>query len=103
MKNYNLFTNGEWIVLRPDDSTPWTRVFSNKSDFMIVEAYGNDVTEAEANAKLCAAAPDLLKAAERLFIDAEERGETRDENTGELFDDWQELYNAIQKASYEHI
>ena len=55
-------TKGVWFVNRDNESAPHTVVFSSKDDLSIAEALGNSNEEAEANAKLIAAAPDLLKA-----------------------------------------
>lgn len=57
------FTPEPWEVHKPEQE-PWTKVYSKAPGqvFVIVETYGDDNTEAEANAKLCAAAPDLLQA-----------------------------------------
>jgi len=50
------------------------------------------------DADLIAAAPDLLSAAETLLTDALDRDECHDEETGEMYDDWAALDEAIRKA-----
>ena len=42
---------------------------------------------------------DLLEAAEGLLTDALDRGECHDEDTGEMFDDWKALEQAITNAT----
>jgi len=43
-------------------------------------------------------APDLLVAAKALLANALDRDECHDEETGEMFDDWKALQDAINKA-----
>jgi len=42
---------------------------------------------------------DLLKASKEVLIDADDRGDIRDED-GNLFEDWQMLIRAIQKVEH---
>ncbi len=53
-----------------------------------------------ANARLIAAAPDLLAALEGLYNDAQDRGETTDDD-GNEYDDWMFAREAIAKAKGE--
>lgn len=53
------------------------------------------------NLPLISAAPDLLEAAKHLIEDAIDRGECFDEETGEMYEDWKALQQAINKAE-EH-
>jgi hypothetical protein len=60
----NKHTQGKWHVNINDDQEPQTKVFSEALDFVLCEVDGEDLTEAEANARLIASAPCLLKALE---------------------------------------
>lgn len=53
----------------------------------------------DANACLVTAAPKMLEALRTLYQDADDRDETRDEETGELFDDWAAALEAINEAT----
>jgi len=60
------FTKGGWTIKNPiaeydSYSNMWFVVIWSESDRIIQRIYGSTKSEAEANAKLIAAAPDLLK------------------------------------------
>jgi peroxiredoxin len=67
------------------------------NDEFLTDSWGDTKQQAEANARLIAAAPDLLKALQWLLEDADDRGEIRDDD-GELYDDWKNAIAAIKKA-----
>jgi hypothetical protein len=88
------FTKGEWKTINWNGTLNSTVMTSNESD-IICETYYNkdshiDVDEAEANAKLIAAAPDLLNAA----ILMKENGFQTPSNK-----DFDKLVKAIKKAT----
>jgi hypothetical protein len=95
------FTPGPWSI------NEWTQ----KDDRISIGAVGTpliayvpsrDVSynEQKCNANLIAAAPDLLEAVEDLYWNAEDRGETTDED-GQEYDDWKAVRLAIKKAKGE--
>ncbi len=51
-----------------------------------------------ANARLIAAAPDLLEAVEKFLEDADDRDEVIDPETGEAYEDFKQLRAAVTKA-----
>lgn len=66
-----------------------------------VEYYGGYLigeSISKCNLSLISAAPDLLEAAKNLLVNALDREECHDEETGEMFDDWKALQDAITKA-----
>jgi hypothetical protein len=67
--------------------------------YVLHEARGCDEERAEANRQLIEAAPKLLAALQHLLVDAEDRGETHDDETGEEYDDWKQARIAITLAT----
>jgi hypothetical protein len=61
------YTKGEWRMIYPAINAPNEFIIGDCDGFTLASVYGalgtpNDMEEAEANAKLIAAAPDLLEA-----------------------------------------
>lgn len=95
--------DGPFFDIEPDEveyynKRPYTWIYAK--DRAVVGAH--DLFEMrEADAKLIESAPELFEAAESLLIDAMDRGECFDEDTGEMFDDYKALYETVQKAKGE--
>ena len=78
----------------------WYTSNTDTQGLIIDECTGRTVAVSydKKDAPLIAAAPDLLEAAETLLMDAIDRNECFDEDTGNMFDDWKALDEAINKA-----
>ena len=94
MSNY---TAGPWQV--QDPSVLLSMQIVKQPDKCICTVYKLFREDAEvlANARLIAAAPELLEAAMDLFADASDRGEIFDADET-MHDDWAALKKAIDKA-----
>ena len=55
------FTHGPWKTRKPEDSTGWVDINNDEGRAIITCWYGNN-KNADANAKLIAAAPDMYEA-----------------------------------------
>jgi hypothetical protein len=60
-----------------------------------------DGTQIEVTVEQVKALPELIEAAERVFADAHDRGETHDKGSSELYPDWEALRAALAKARGE--
>jgi len=92
------YTKGKWIVKRQNS---FRTCINNVEGHGIIDCWSvGSISEEEkdANAKLAAASPLLLEAAEELMSDAKDRGDCYDHN-GALHEDYQKLQDAINEAS----
>ena len=92
-------TPGPWRYVKANPSpTSGAHLISGDRPGYLAEVRDCGSGDVGANARLIAAAPDLLAAAQRVFDDAHDRGETHDKGSDVLYADWQALADAIAKA-----
>jgi hypothetical protein len=84
------------IIWRYEASTKTIRSVPENYWIATMDSWDGAVDH-EANAKLIAAAPELLKALEWLVEDADDRGELAGDD-GKLYADWKNALAAIKKA-----
>lgn len=93
------YTKGPWSYSGYDDHCQVGRRYHEVIDSRGFEVVNqNGIVTNGNDARLIAAAPNLYEAAEALLIDAMDRGECYDDETGEMYDDYGALYDAIKKV-----
>lgn len=96
----SMHTPGPWeVTTHPNQSAILITAGAN---IIAVPGYTENDDEYAANARLIAAAPDLLEALRCHYDDACDRGETTDED-GKEYDDYRAIRRAIEKATGEDL